>query len=680
MELTCTKCNKTFSLTRNAFLKRQYRGVDTSLCQWCSKAHTEFKDHIYVPKSENHICQKCGKSFTLTRSAFNKRKCKKQDTTLCNPCRTTQTTSDRHGYASPLANPNILQKTKDTMQEKYGTTYALQIKDVEGVGYQKAVTTFQANYHTNAANPLMHAETLEKIKATNVDRYGDANPLNNPEVRAKQQQTMIKLYGGKPQAESEECRKRALEVFRTRYGQNCYLQSAHFSEKMVLKFGTRYPQLTTHSSSKEERHVFSKIEELFYHGLLKNSKYTFIYNDREKYKNSALFTFSYGDTDHPWDGIVLNEDYSIALVIDYDGEYYHGDYPDYDGVHSSEERDSIRMKCVPKDAKILIIYKDTQDYIKDIVDILGMDYDEWLNKLYNYCCGIDFPFYHNYYYEKQLLHSWKALALFTPEKCDKKSWTKLTQGRSTLGGKLINYFHPSIYKCHTKGKISPYDAWYHTDENGNRDLLRKCIRNRSIYANSYKPYRILQGFNISDIARKITTFSASRAKMLLIKYAQEFDQIFDPFMGFSGRLLGTVALKKAYIGNDINKTIIQEAKNLIRWFERHNIENRVILTNNDIQSIPKEYSMHNDECLFTCPPYKDTEIWYDEVSKREIRSNMTAEQWVEFCLDTFNCKRYIFVVDSRCNKYNSNVQEIFVNRRSAKYHVNLHEKVLVFDK
>ena len=138
-----------------------------------------------------------------------------------------------------------------------------------------------------------------------------------------------------------------------------------------------------------------------------------------------------------------------------------------------------------------------------------------------------------------------------------------------------------------KEKISPYDAWY------NDKLLKKVIKNRIIYQTYLNPNKILQGFNISKIAKKISVFSAGRAKMIIDKFLSEYDTIFDPFSGFSGRMLGAISAKKKYIGQDISPIHVRESNNLLNFLKERfaDIDTKVI--EKDIFQSTGKY-----ECLF----------------------------------------------------------------------------------
>ena len=62
------------------------------------------------------------------------------------------------------------------------------------------------------------------------------------------------------------------------------------------------------------------------------------------------------------------------------------------------------------------------------------------------------------------------------------------------------------------------------------------------------------------------------------------------------------------------------------------------------------------QCLFTCPPYSDKEQWLDVTV-----TNITCDDWIDECLNRFDCKRYLFVVDTT-EKYKKYIVESIPNR------------------
>ena len=209
-----------------------------------------------------------------------------------------------------------------------------------------------------------------------------------------------------------------------------------------------------------------------------------------------------------------------------------------------------------------------------------------------------------------------------------------------FGTYIANEFHKSIWKASVKGKKSPYEAWH--DES----LMTKLIRNRLIYSSSPEitPEILRRGFSPSRIAPRVSLFNPALAKYLISKYLNEYDVIFDPFSGFSGRLLGACSLGKKYIGNDIEEDHVRESQSIIDHFGLEGV-----VEAKDVLESSGAYP-----CLFTCPPYGGKEQWNEKNDLIE----KSCDEWIQECMQRFDCEKYLFVVDeTECFKDNI-VEEI----------------------
>lgn len=83
-------------------------------------------------------------------------------------------------------------------------------------------------------------------------------------------------------------------------------------------------------------------------------------------------------------------------------------------------------------------------------------------------------------------------------------------------------------------------------------------------------------------------------RYLTLRYLSEYSEVFDPFSGFSGRLLGVSSTGKAYVGQDLNSVAVTESNEIIQVLEL----NHSSVSCKDILSSSSEY-----ECMLTCPPY-----------------------------------------------------------------------------
>ena len=207
---------------------------------------------------------------------------------------------------------------------------------------------------------------------------------------------------------------------------------------------------------------------------------------------------------------------------------------------------------------------------------------------------------------------------------------------------LIRYFHKSIFTANKHNKLSPFDAWQ------NKELVKKSALNRLKYVGRCKPSDVVQGFTIAKIASKVSVFRPKLAEKLIKTYCTT-DKIFDPFSGFSGRLIGSANCNKTYFGQDINKEHIKESKQIIEYKKYKNCEVVVQDVLADNKKILSDYT------LFTCPPYGNKEHWGEE------KTELLCDDWITVCLDKYKCKEYIFVVDNT-TKYKEFVVEYLTNK------------------
>ena len=411
------------------------------------------------------------------------------------------------------------------------------------------------------------------------------------------------------------------------------------------------------SLSEEERNAYFKSQTVI------ASKFNKLHQRFESYFHESYInnTFSYeseyvvsnNNVTHSWDYGIFDENGDLQMVVDLDGKFFHADECDYNGIHSREENDERRFLTVPEGIKYHIIYENqfTKSF-EEMIKKLMVKYDEFVEEQFKYCRLLpDLPYMK--YSDNELLKSYEQLCRL---KTDDK-YHKDISLNNREGDRLINQFHHSIYQAKCKGfKRSPYEAWY------DDDLLRKIIKNRIIYINKINPNKILQGFNIAKVAKRVTVFSAGRAKLIISRYLSEFDTIFDPFSGFSGRMLGTIASGKKYIGQDISEIHLRESSQIIEFLKRYGYDIDVELHQANVCKSHGSYP-----CLFTCSPYADKEQWLDvPIDMR------TCDDWIDLCLSNFKCQRYVFVVDET-NRYKDHIVDTITN----KSHMNKNNEYIV---
>lgn len=564
-----------------------------------------------------------------------------------------QTCLDKHGVEYYVQTKEFKERSAQSMLERYGVEHALQSPEILENRHQTYLNTYGVDH------PMQLPETQDKIRQTKESRYGDPN-YSNPE---KRKQTCLERYGTEHYLQSKDYQEKSRQSNLKKYGVDHHLKAAQVIEKRQLTCLQRYGSTNIFSSEFDMKKIRETM--LRKYGVSNPSQHKpfkdkATRNARKSKLELRIFDLfiNYGIEfkthyflQNKIEGISHEFDFYIPkykLLIDADGLYFHAYLNDPNGKASIDYYDDIRMNLVPTDHIFYLIIEGSEDdQVKQIVKILSeidegiFNYDSYL---FNWCRSIDFP-YPNYA-EKRLIGDWTSL-------CKYQNVKYAPQCR--IGESIIKQYHRSIYSCHRGGSISPLEAWYDDDK------LKAVIKNRLVYVNDVDPSKILRGFNVSKICPVVSIFNPILAKYLINRYLSEFSTIFDPFSGFSGRMLGAASLQKRYIGQDLNDIAVDESNQIISFLH---LQSLCTVSQKDIFESSGEY-----ECLLTCSPYREKEIYNQE---SEFRS---CDEWIDECLTRFKCKRYVFIVDET-SKY---IQFVKEDIKSTSHFSDVTEKVIVIE-
>lgn len=230
--------------------------------------------------------------------------------------------------------------------------------------------------------------------------------------------------------------------------------------------------------------------------------------------------------------------------------------------------------------------------------------------------------------------------------------------------------HPSMRYANRKGCLSPYNYWQELKKDS--ELFKKFYDNRlrcsdwfnekqganfHYLAEGYVPEFIYGiGLSTSRKAPMVSYFKPALAKNIIMKYLKEFDTIFDPCSGYSGRLLGALCSGKNYIGFDINDMTITESESLYKFVKPLFPNLSCDLYTLDSLSIASGIY----DCLFTCTPYADLEEWQNSKGDK-ITSKMSCDEWIDRLRERFICKKYVFVTDGNIERYKNYIVEEIEN-------------------
>jgi tRNA G10 N-methylase Trm11 len=237
----------------------------------------------------------------------------------------------------------------------------------------------------------------------------------------------------------------------------------------------------------------------------------------------------------------------------------------------------------------------------------------------------DFPYYE--FNEKVLKKDYKNLINAVPEYNIYKRF----------GMKIVNYYHKSIFDAHKNGNLSYTEAWK------NEKIMKFGIKNCFIYFHRFSNRTLLEALNNSKKLPKVSVFSPLTAKYLINKYYHDEKVVFDPFSGFSGRMLGTCSLGKTYIGSDISSIAVEESNKIATLLSLD-----AFVTKKNVKDYKRTERL---PVLFTCSPYGLKETW-----NNKEQDDYSCDEWISQCLIHCNCPSYLFVVD-KTEKYKGNIVE-----------------------
>ena len=447
-------------------------------------------------------------------------------------------------------------------------------------------------------------------------RFRGGNPFKDEEFKRKARETCLKRYGVDHPMRYEPIKKKVQQTYMKNTGYSSPIKNPEVRSQIAK---------SAQISSLEVR-----VSELLDQYKIEYEWHKMIFGDNGLQHEFDFYIPKYN------------------ILVDCDGIYYHSYLSDPDGHFVGDSYDEIRLAVIPKDYFfVLIVEGNESDGVRRIVDMISkidsgvFDYE---GELFTWCRSIEFPY--PVYDVDRLKKDYIRLC---------KYQTDVYKSNARLGESTIHYFHKSIFDCRVNRYVSPKQAWY------DDDLLKKVILKQLIYINDVDPFKVLRGFNISKICPKVSIFNPVLARYLTAKYLSDYSTVFDPFSGFSGRLLGVSSLGKSYIGQDLHAKAVEESNEIMEFY---GVQNCSVICK-DIFESSGEY-----ECLLTCPPYNKKEVYSVETVFQP------CDDWITEILSKFQCKRYVFVVD-KTEKYKDYITE---GLQTVSHYAKIGEYVIVIDR
>lgn len=464
--------------------------------------------------------------------------------------------------------------------------------------------------HYGVDNPAKSQDIQQKIKSTCDEKYGGRG-VAAKSIRDKVEQTTLKRFGTTYALSTPDVKAKSESTSIQRYGMKHFTNRAKYHDTCVSRYGsywlqTKSAQHTRHAKYLYDDMAFDSSWELYYYIWA-------IDTQKHIERDTQPLEYKVGGETHYY--------YPDFIV---DGELIEIKGPQFlkDGTLKNPFTNDTHIQDEFA-AKYDVMKQNNVKVISDITEMkqfVDRKYTSDYVKLFK--TDIPFPYLNSSFSDK-----------------------------SEMG--VIHYFHKSIYEASCKCTPSPLMAWQ------DKSLVKSIALNRLKYVGRCTPEDILRGFSVTRKAKKVSIFSPNLAKNLIERYLPDMNEIFDPFSGFSGRMIAACTLHRKYVGQDINPSHVKESNEIKDYYKFDcSVKVQDILTDS-----PHEYG-----CLFTCPPYGGKEHWNannDEVEK-------SCDEWIDICLSTYKCKRYLFVVD-KTEKYTDKIVETL----TAKSHFGKHTEYVI---
>jgi hypothetical protein len=221
----------------------------------------------------------------------------------------------------------------------------------------------------------------------------------------------------------------------------------------------------------------------------------------------------------------------------------------------------------------------------------------------------------------------KGFCTLEKSKIQKKNDTYSWDG---YGTQFATCFHPHIFNCSRKNKLSAYELFY--DDDLFKVAIKKVISLKKTVLDS----------SIRDICRndnsssRINNFPPRVAISILHDTFNSPITVLDPCAGFSGRLIGCAASKlvNRYVGIDLSLKTYNGLKKTKQWLHRYGSIMDVELKHGDCI---KEMGSYKDiDCILTSPPFLDVER-YDGVPYETDYDKWLEDFVTPFIKSSFYC-------------------------------------------
>tara|TARA_Y100000590_G_scaffold468634_1_gene652257 strand:- start:1 stop:1098 length:1098 start_codon:yes stop_codon:yes gene_type:complete len=198
---------------------------------------------------------------------------------------------------------------------------------------------------------------------------------------------------------------------------------------------------------------------------------------------------------------------------------------------------------------------------------------------------------------------------------DKVNVNEITAKKAGGSNEIIRKYMPHIYEVEDHKGVSINSLW---TEEGIKDTFKRLDKpNYTVNSNFSEFIRWLK-FN------PVTIYSPIMAKSIIS--VLKCKTVFDPCIGWGGRMLGTTCLGKDYHYTGC-EPFTKTFQGLEKMVKDMNLEEQVKLYNKPVEDVLEKIQGQKFDMCLTSPPYFDLEVYSHEDSQ-SIKEYETYEEWI----------------------------------------------------
>lgn len=512
---------------------------------------------------------------------------------------------NKYGVDNVFKLKEFQDKAAETREKRYGGRYTL------SKGSSLEPSARQNSIETNKSE-----ESKEKRIQTNIEKYGVPYTSQSEIIRKKTEKTNLSKYGFKHASQSEFIKNKIAKTNMERYGVKSTLQLDSVKEKItktnLQRYGVPNYQQTTESREKQSKkmiEVKSKIlQTKIKNGTLKTSKpEQNLHQELLNLFDNVQIQFDSKEYPFACDFYIPERKLYIELNASWthNSAWYNENNLEHNEIANKWSNSSAYYKQAHKTWTYYDVKK-RQAAKENNLNYLVF----WQPDLSDFHLWVELGCPDAKDWEKE--YSWLDSHRL-PNKLEIDQLTPLKNGSKTVIKIARQFMYPVIYEREIK-------MWNTNEFVKNKGYIQPFLfANRLKYINKLPKQltdlEIIRGLSYSGQVRAYTAFDNTLMKRFIEKYKPT--SIFDPCAGWGERLLTAACYNIPYKGQDINQKLKEPYQKLIDSYD---------LTNQSIEIVDSSTTKNIADCLFTCPPYFDTEI-YTENGAENLNKNDFIKWW-----------------------------------------------------